>query len=165
MDKRRLIISSAFFIEKSQFMERNKTESRIDALSKDSPAQFGIMTPQHMIEHLIITVKISYGRIKLPEFEPNEKQLAQKQFLIYTDMEFPKGIKAPIIGEKLSDLRYENLETAKSELLQSIDKYNTHFTEYPKDQTVHPRFGKLNHEEWEKFHEKHFQHHLSQFGV
>lgn len=146
-------------------MEWNTIEARIDGLMEDTPAQFGIMTPQHMIEHLIITVKLSYGRIKLPEFEPNEKQLAQKQFLIYTDMEFPKGIKAPLIGEKLLELKYTNLETAKSELLQSIDKYKTHYAEFPKDQTVHPRFGKLNYEEWELFHRKHFQHHLGQFGI
>lgn len=146
-------------------MERKSIGSRIAGLTKDTLAQFGIMTPQHMVEHLTLTVKISYGRIKLPEFEPNEKQLAQKQALIYSEIEFPKGIKAPGIGEKLLDLRYENLEIAKSELLKSIDDYNHHFAEFLKDQTIHPRFGKLNHEEWERFHKKHFQHHLSQFGI
>ncbi|OOG70118.1 DUF1569 domain-containing protein [Algoriphagus sp. A40] len=146
-------------------MERKSIESRIAGLTKDTLAQFGIMTPQHMVEHLTLTVKISYGRIKLPEFEPNEKQLAQKQALINSDIKFPIGIKAPVIGDKLLDLRYENLETAKTELVKSIDDYNQHFSEFQNDQTIHPRFGKLNYEEWERFHKKHFQHHLSQFGL
>lgn len=146
-------------------MERQLIESRILELASDTRARFGIMTPQHMLEHLTLTVKISYGRIKLPEFAPSEKHLAQKQALIYTDIEFPKGLKAPGIGEKLLDLRYENLETAKTELLKSIYNYNRHFTELPQDETIHPRFGKLNHQEWEKFHSKHFEHHFGQFGL
>lgn len=146
-------------------MERESIETRIAGLTKDTLAKFGIMTPQHMVEHLTLTVKISYGRIKLPEFEPTEKQLAQKQALIYSDIEFPKGIKAPVIGERLLELRYQNLEIAKAELLKSIDSYNNHFTEFGDEQTIHPRFGKLTHDEWERFHSKHFQHHLSQFGI
>lgn len=146
-------------------MEKNLIEPRILRLANDTPAKFGIMTPQHMLEHLTLTVKISYGRIKLPEFTPSEKQLAQKQTLLYTDIEFPKGLKAPGVGGKLLDLRYQNLETAKIELLKSIDDYNLHFAEFHRNETIHPRFGKLNHEEWEKFHSKHFQHHLAQFGV
>lgn len=146
-------------------MERNSIESRIANLTGENKALFGIMTPQHMVEHLTLTVKISYGRIKLPDFIPSEKQLAQKQALIYTDLEFPKGVKAPGIGENLLDLRYPDLETAKSELLKSIDEFNNHFREFQEDQTTHPRFGKLNHDEWERFHRKHFQHHLSQFGI
>jgi hypothetical protein len=146
-------------------MERNIIELRILGLASNTPAKFGIMTPQHMVEHLTLTVKISYGRIKLPEFVPSEKQLAQKQILIYTEIEFPIGLKAPGIGDQLLDLRYQNLETAKTELLKSIDDYNLHFAEFHLDETIHPRFGKLNYEEWEKFHDKHFQHHLAQFGL
>lgn len=146
-------------------MDRNSIESRIANLTRESLANFGIMTPQHMVEHLTLTIKISYGRIKLPDFVPTEKQLAQKQALIYTDLEFPKGIKAPGIGGSLLDLRYPNLETAKSELIKSIDEYNNHFNEFKGDYTIHPRFGKLNHDEWERFHRKHFHHHLSQFGI
>jgi oxepin-CoA hydrolase/3-oxo-5,6-dehydrosuberyl-CoA semialdehyde dehydrogenase len=146
-------------------MDKNSIELRIAPLTKDSVAKFGIMTPQHMLEHLALTVKISYGRIKIPDFEPTEKQLAQKQILIYSEIDFPKGIKAPGIGENLLDLRYADMETAKSELLKSIDQFNKHFNEFKDDLTIHPRFGKLNHGEWERFHRKHFHHHLGQFGI
>jgi oxepin-CoA hydrolase/3-oxo-5,6-dehydrosuberyl-CoA semialdehyde dehydrogenase len=146
-------------------MERKVIEQRLTELKADTKAQFGIMTAQHMIEHLTLTVKLSYGRIKLAEFEPTEKQLAQKHALLYTEIDFPKGILAPEIGQKLLDLRYPDLDTSKNELLNSIDAYNSHFAESPKDMTLHPRFGRLTHDEWERFHKKHFTHHLGQFGL
>lgn len=139
--------------------------SRIEKLQEESPALFGIMTAQHMIEHLILTVKLSYGRIKIPDFEPNEKQLAQKQALLFSDMEFPKGVKAPGLPESLMALKYANLEEAKAELLKALSAYNEAFQENSELKTLHPRFGKLSHEEWERFHTKHFDHHLGQFEV
>ena len=90
-------------------MEKETIERRIEKLKESSPAAFGIMTPQHMIEHLTITVRISYGKIKLQDFEPTEKQLTQKLALIYSDIQFPKGIKAPGLEGDLLALRYPNL--------------------------------------------------------
>lgn len=146
-------------------MNIESIKNRLGNLTSETPPQFGIMTPQHMIEHLTLTMKLSYGRVKIPEFVPNEKQLAQKQALLFSDMTFPKGVKAPGIPEQLSDLRYPDLENAKSELIKSLMAYSEFFTENPNAQTFHPRFGPLNHEEWERFHTKHFEHHLGQFGV
>lgn len=146
-------------------MEKETLESRLKNLTENSQREFGIMSPQHMVEHLILTVKLSYGRIKIPEFEPNEKQLAQKQALIYTEITFPRGVRAPGLGDQLLELRFSDLSTAKLELLKSINDYNSFFEETPESMTMHPRFGKLNHEEWERFHKKHFEHHFEQFGI
>jgi hypothetical protein len=146
-------------------MEKEKIQVRIDELKRNTPASFGIMSPQHMVEHLILTLKMSYGRIKIPAFDPSEKQLTQKHALLYTDMQFPKGILAPGIGANLMELRFTDLDASKTEMLKSIDAYNNHFDELPLDETTHPRFGKLGHQEWEVFHYKHFEHHLSQFGL
>lgn len=124
-----------------------------------------MMTPQHMIEHLILTVKISNGRIKIPEFTPNEKLLLQKKALIYTEIPFPEGIKAPGLIDQLMDLRFPSLVDAKDELIKSINAFNNFFMQNPKATPVHPRFGKLSHNEWIIFHKKHMDHHLGQFGV
>ena len=137
---------------------------RLQNLTLQSEAKFGILTPQHMVEHLIITVKLSSGRIPIPSFEPNEKQLARKQALLFTDMPFPQGIKAPGLPDTLLELRYPDLETAKAELVKSYDAYHLLFQENPTLQTPHPGFGLLNYEEWELFHAKHIDHHLGQFG-
>lgn len=140
-------------------------QSRLENLTEQSERRFGIMSPQHMVEHLILTIKLSYGRIKLPDFEPTEKQLQQKHALIYTDLEFPIGVRAPGLGKNLLDLRFPDLNSAKSELLKSINDYLVFFENNPNELTIHPRFGKLTFTEWELFHKKHFEHHLAQFGV
>ncbi len=145
-------------------MNLQEIQTRIEKLQADSPAQFGLMTAQHMIEHLILTVKLSYGRVKIHDFEPNEKQLAQKQALIHSDILFPRGVKAPSL-DQLMDLRFPNLESAKEELLKCMGDYHITFQENKQLTTTHPRFGKLTYEEWDKFHAKHFEHHLGQFGI
>ena len=137
---------------------------RLQNLTLQSEAKFGIFTPQHMVEHLILTLKMSAGRIPIPEFVPTEKQLAGKQALLFTDLPFPQGIKAPGLPDTLLDLRFPDLETAKEELIKSWDVYQMLYQENPTKQTPHPRFGLLNFEEWERFHAKHIDHHLSQFG-
>ena len=145
-------------------MQKESITSRLENLRVDTQALFGIMTPQHMIEHLILTVKLSYGKIKIPDFEPNEKQVAQKQALLHSDILFPRGVKAPGLPDQLIDLRFPNLETAKEEFIKCIGNYHNAFKENEHLTTTHPRFGKLTFEEWEKFHAKHFEHHLGQFG-
>ena len=145
-------------------MTKETLLQRIQHLSVTTEAQFGILTPQHMVEHLILTVKMSAGRIPIPEFVPNERQLAQKKALLFTDLPFPKGIKGPGLPDTLLDLRFPDLETAKAELIKSWDAYQLLFKENPTKQTLHPGFGLLNFDEWERFHAKHNDHHLSQFG-
>lgn len=145
-------------------MNKETLIQRLQGLSLKAEAKFGIMTPQHMVEHLILTLKMSAGRIPIPEIVPTEKQLAQKQALLFTDLPFPQGIKAPGLPDTLLDLRFPDLETAKAELIKSWDAYQLLFQENPTKQTTHPRFGFLNFEEWERFHAKHIDHHLCQFG-
>lgn len=145
-------------------MNRFTLPERLTNLSAQSKPRFGILTPQHMVEHLILTLKMSIGKIPIAEFAPTEKQLAQKKALLFTDIPFPKGIKAPGLPDTLLPLRFENLEAAKEELLKSWDAYHLFFKERPDKQTPHPGFGSLHYEEWERFHTKHMHHHLSQFN-
>lgn len=159
-------MSNAFFIRPNfKNMNTEIIQSRIQNLGSDSIAQFGIMTPQHMIEHLILTLKLSYGRVKIPDFEPNEIQLAQKQALLYTDIQFPRGIKAPGLPLGLSELKFPDLESAKVAFIKTLDEYHETFRNNPSLKTPHPKFGNLTFDEWQKFHAKHIEHHFHQFGI
>lgn len=146
-------------------MNSENIKNKIKGLTEESQSFFGIMTAQHMVEHLTITMKLSSARIKLTDFEPNEKQLAQKDLLLNTTLDFPKGIKAPGSTGELPDLKMKDLEVAKEKLITSIEEFNSFFEENPEAKTIHPRFGKLTHSEWLLFHPKHFAHHLGQFGI
>jgi hypothetical protein len=146
-------------------MENEVIVKRLETLKDNSPSEFGIMTPQHMVEHLILTIKLSYGRIKIPEFEPSEKQLLQKQTLLYSEITFPRGVKIPALGDQLLPLHFPDLPSAKLELSKSLNEYRSYFEANPKAKTTHPRFGKLSHDEWDRFHKKHIDHHFEQFGI
>jgi oxepin-CoA hydrolase/3-oxo-5,6-dehydrosuberyl-CoA semialdehyde dehydrogenase len=144
-------------------MTQQEIQNSLENLSEGSNQLFGKMTPQHMVEHLIITFKLSSGRVNIPEFEPNEKQLEYKRLLLRTDMEFPKGVRAPGLPAELLPLRFDSLHTAKEKLIQAMEEFENTFSEAPDLMTLHPRFGKLTYTEWKVFHDKHLSHHLGQF--
>ncbi|WP_296700476.1 hypothetical protein [Algoriphagus sp.] len=146
-------------------MKIEEIKSKLSNLTLDSKRNFGIMPVQHMVEHLTITVKISSNRISYPKFEPTEKQLAQKEALLNTNLEFPKGVKAPGIGDNLMPLKHPNLSVAKENLIKSLEEYQDYFKENQNAKTIHPRFGPMTFLEWELFHPKHFQHHFEQFNI
>lgn len=145
-------------------MKTEEIKAKLVLLQEDAKPIFGLMSPQHMMEHLTITFKLSTGRIKIPDFEPSENQLAQKEALLNTPIDFPKGIRAPGLPSSLMPLKYKNLEEARNQLIQSIEEYEVFFKNEAKE-TLHPRFGKMTFEDWNKFHAKHVAHHLSQFEL
>lgn len=146
-------------------MQTEILEQKLSLLKEDNKAQFGIMTPQHMLEHLILTFKLSQGRISLPEKEPSTRALEAKQAILHGEMELPRGIKAPGVGDQLLALRYGSLEESKTQLIEALKAFHTYYANNGEIKHYHPAFGKLNYEEWQAFHHKHFKHHFGQFGV
>jgi oxepin-CoA hydrolase/3-oxo-5,6-dehydrosuberyl-CoA semialdehyde dehydrogenase len=122
---------------------------------------FGIMTPQHMVEHLIKTIKISIKTLgEIPD-EPTSAQLSFKKF-IFSDDEFPHGDAAKA---KLEPLKYESLEIAKAEFNKAIAGFYLFFDQNPQAQPYNNFFGALSKAELERFHYKHLRHHFHQFGL
>jgi oxepin-CoA hydrolase/3-oxo-5,6-dehydrosuberyl-CoA semialdehyde dehydrogenase len=146
-------------------MDTQKIKESTKSLTTDQKPIFGKMTPQHMLEHLIITLKLSSGRINLPIFEPSEEAIKQKKSLLETDMKFPKGIQAPGSNGELPPLKLLNLEEAQQGFSDALEQFRKYFESYPEATPVHPRFGALTAQEWSVFHGKHIAHHFSQFGL
>lgn len=145
---------------------QKETFELLRKLNTDTPAAFGIMTPQHMVEHLILLVKLSNGGIKGQLMRSEETAVKWKQGLIYTDMEFPMGIRVPGQEESvLTELRYEDLEKAIDKLENELSAFQDFFQNNSNESMMHPALGLMNHEEWTIFHNKHFAHHFKQFGL
>jgi hypothetical protein len=138
---------------------------KLEDLTPDQKPGFGIMTPQHMVEHLILTVKLSQGKITVPTIEPTPEALAIKHNILYDKGEIPKGIRAPGTKGELLPLRFGSLDEAKEKLIDAWKHFELYYFQYPEAQLKHPFFGPLTYEEWKEFHAKHFQHHFSQFGI
>ena len=142
----------------------NQYIEKLILLRANTKPLWGKMTPQHMVEHLILAMRMSTGKLKLECFNPPEKLPALKKFLM-SSRPLPKFFVNPAIGENLLPLEYSSLEEAKNILNQEIIDYLSHFELNPEAKTVNVTFGELNKEEWDVFHKKHFLHHFSQFGL
>jgi len=140
-------------------------QDSLKMLNDDTEPVFGKMTAQHMVEHLTQALKLSVGKIKYPPFTPSEKALKSKDILLFTELEMPMGMTPPNDTGELYPLKYPDLEKAKEALLLAWDEYLEYYEKNSDASEVHPRFGYLNKDEWDRFHYKHIMHHFKQFGV
>ncbi len=134
-------------------------------LSHKSTAQWGIMTPQNMLEHLENSLLMSIGEIAVTAPQTNEK-LEKLQDSLYQWRAMPQNFKFPLLPENENAvLRHKNLDKAKESFLESLKKYRIYYRENPMAEHANAVFGMLNNEMWELLHQKHFQHHFTQFGL
>ncbi|MCC5920150.1 MAG: DUF1569 domain-containing protein [Cyclobacteriaceae bacterium] len=134
-------------------------------LQEDTPAAWGIMKAHHMVEHLAFAIMGSSGKIPLKLYIPIEKAEAIKQSIIHGDKEIPMGVKAPMLSDSLPKLVTPNLNAAFQYLEQEIDYFQQYYQKHPNEKPNHPLMGPLSYDEWVIFHNKHFKHHLKQFGL
>ena len=136
----------------------------LENLQADTKQLWGKMSAQHMVEHLILAVRTSNGKLNVGCFNPPEKWPALKKFMM-SNRPLPRDFMNPIIGENLLPLEYGNLTEAKDVLKLETAAYYKYFEENPDGKLLNPTFGELNKDEWDVFHEKHFTHHFTQFGL
>jgi len=136
----------------------------LDALKADLKPVWGLMTPHHMLEHLIVTYKMSIGRINIPMVAKEEDQPRIKAYLV-KDSPMRRSVPSPTGNNELQPLRTANIEEAKEKVLNET----AHFLEYVKSDpgqiANHPYGGPMTAEEWLLFHRKHIKHHFIQFGL
>ena len=122
------------------------------------------MTAHHMVEHLILSLQMSNGKLNVKCISQPENLPALKRFLL-GERPLPKEYMNPYIGPDLLSLKFSDLNEARLELENEINNYDNFFESNPDTKTVHVTFGDLNKEEWDRFHSKHFTHHLEQFNL
>lgn len=143
------------------------TKEIINSLNKLNPEQkalWGKMTPQHMVEHLYTTVQSSINEIEVQIYS-EERKIPVLKKLFMGERPLPKEFINPAIGPDLLNLKFKDLNSAINELEDVLIRYDKYFEQNPSTKTIHPIFGYLTKDEWDVFHQKHFKHHLSQFGL
>jgi len=147
-------------------INRRTIEGYLGKLTQDTKLVWGSMSPQHMVEHLVHTLKIASGEIQNFEFSTPETILERVHDSLYNHRPMPRNFEAPSFLEKdIAILEYDNLTHAKQRLLETYDAFETYFKENPKTTLKNVVFGDLNKFEWDLFHTKHFNHHFEQFGL
>ena len=124
---------------------------------------WGSMSAQRMVEHLSDSLKMAVGQIIFPLEVPEDRIPRMKEFLL-SDKPMAKNSVVPF-ARKDEELRSDDLELALDELAENWIEYEEYFSDNELATTLHPYYGPLNYEEWNRLHAKHFTHHLQQFGL
>ncbi|SDZ87820.1 oxepin-CoA hydrolase / 3-oxo-5,6-dehydrosuberyl-CoA semialdehyde dehydrogenase [Bizionia paragorgiae] len=157
-------------VEKKQEVFVEMTEDKIkECLSKlkeDSKPKWGILTPQHLLEHLEEGYRLASGEIKVTECVTPEKIVEKVHNSLYNYEKFPKGTSFPTYKkEELEDLKHPDFETAKAKFFEAREAYVAFYKENPDAVLTNMVFGDLNRYEWYLLERKHLNHHFEQFGL
>jgi hypothetical protein len=126
---------------------------------------FGLMSPQHILEHLILSLHLSTGKRKI-EFKGNDEMATSvKATLIYSDAEIPMGVKNPLLKDVPEDLAFATINEAKQALKNELTHFYAYKSNHPDASSIHPRMNVLTIDEWAKLHSKHFSHHFKQVSL
>lgn len=123
---------------------------------------WGKLTAQGMVEHLTDTLKIASGEEKLKLLIPVEKVESMQRFL-ETDKEMARNIEVPF-APKERTLRNETISDAIDEFTEQWIAFEEHY-ENPEVTELHPFYGDLNFDQWNKLNSKHLTHHFKQFNL
>lgn len=137
---------------------------KLDELTAEHAPLWGDMSAQHMVEHLTDALKISNGGITIQQFSDEKKIPALRAFLM-SDRPMPRNFKSPANGEGLRALEHPDLNTALEALKKELARFHQYHEANAGARPVNPVFGPLSYNQWIQFHQKHFRHHLSQFGL
>ncbi len=129
-------------------------------------ARWGLMSCQHMIEHLTNALFLSLKKFELPLVLEGERQLKAKKGIL-SNKAFPRSVAIPGQQKEPVPLRKASIEESKAKLLESLQKTLSFFEQEENQawEAIHPYGGSFNVEEWRTFHYKHFVHHFRQFGL
>ncbi len=137
----------------------------LEQLKVDDQAKWGVMTAHHMVEHLGLVIKVSYGKIKaVPQYEA-DSQARKKGRFMGKAVPFPRNLKLDAIPEKAAPLRTATIEEAKQNLRDTLAAFYEHYQQNPDSEAHHPVLGDMNYAEWLEFHARHIEHHFIQFGL
>ncbi len=147
-------------------IDRSNIADYLKKLTNDHKPAWGIMTPQHLVEHL--EEQYRYAANQMGEFEiatPAE-HLDKFRETIFNHKPMPRGHQHPLMKQgETQPLMHPDLETAKAKLLEAMDAYELFFKENPDVRTKNVVFGMMDKFEWDLLATKHFNHHFSQFGI
>jgi hypothetical protein len=150
--------------EKENFL-RTKLIRYMQQLDPATPARWGKMNVQQMIEHYSgDAVRNASGRLKLEIVTPPEKLEAMREFMM-SDRPFKENTRNPLLGKEPGALRFNTVQAAIGSLQQELIYFFEAFAKDPQLITRNPFFGDLNFEQNVQLLYKHALHHLRQFGI
>lgn len=147
-------------------MTDKKIREALENLKEDTKPKWGILTPQHLMEHLEEGYRVLSGEIQDFDIVTPEKILEKVHNSLYNYEKFPRNTQFPTMKNgELEELKHPDLATAKEKMLEARDHYRTFFNENAHAKLKNMVFGELNKYESYLLERKHLNHHFEQFGL
>lgn len=147
-------------------MTEEKIQELVNKITENDKPKWGIMTPQHMLEHLEESYKVLGGQIQDFEIVTPEKIVEKVRNSLYNYEKFPQNSQFPTMKKgELEDLKHPDLATAKEKFFEAREVYTAFFKENPDAVLKNMVFGELNKYESYLLERKHLNHHFEQFGL
>ena len=135
----------------------------LQQLDPSTKPAFGLMTAQHMVEHISGSLGFASKRSGEPENPPTENQLKFQAYLAT----------GPVIKHRPSDktsadlppLKMDSMEAAVALFQPAIDAFYAHYEAHPDFKPYAPFMGELDFETIQNFIYEHTRYHLWQFGL
>ncbi|MCP4442429.1 MAG: DinB family protein [Aureispira sp.] len=137
----------------------------LNQLQADTPAQWGVMSAQHMVEHLGGSFLLGTGRFPVKPMYNEEKTQRSYDYIIKARQPFMKGVKINMVPVEPAPYRFASLEEAKEKLLNAVQQFFDYFEQNPDAKLPHPAFGSLDYADFIVFEAQHAKHHFLQFGL
>ncbi|MEM9679339.1 MAG: DUF1569 domain-containing protein [Bacteroidota bacterium] len=133
--------------------------SRLDKLTKDTPAQWGKMNVGQMVWHCQGPLNILLGK---NDYGMKPSWLAKLFFKksLYNDKPWKKGLPT---AKFLKTRDEKDFDAEKNSLRALIDE--AHAQREKTEWEPHPAFGYFTAQQWGQMQYKHLDHHLRQFGA
>ncbi len=136
----------------------------LDKLAPSAQPQWGHMSAQRMVEHITDTLDLAMGKIADVKLEIPLDKVDRAQAFIKSEHPMPKNFEATFAPAN-TPTRNESFELAIDELALKWVDFENFFDEHPEKRTLHPNFGELNKELWNRLNAKHIKHHFEQFAI
>ena len=147
-------------------MTDEKIAECLNKLTENTKPKWGILKPQHLLEHLEHGYKIMSGEIQDFEIATPEKILDKVHNSLYTYDKFPMKTVFPTYKKgELENLIHPDFETAKAKFFESREAYKLYFKENPDAKVKNMVFGEMNKYASYLLERKHLNHHFEQFDL
>jgi len=133
----------------------------LKSLHEDTAPLWGKMNARQMVEHLIEQTRYTNGTFEPTLDFPLDEAIQRKQRAKQNDGPMTRNVN---LGPLPSNYEFPDLQSAIDQLMIELVRFDTHFAT-PGTLAIHGGFGPMDREEWVWWHNKHFTHHFTQFGL
>jgi len=102
-----------------QDFTKEKLQASLSKLTEKSKGKWGMMEPQHMVEHLYETFMIALGKREVTQVTPEER-IEKYQESLFNYRAMPQNFKRPGMNPDATEpLQFENLAAAKAAMFEA----------------------------------------------